>query len=227
MSDFIAAQLFKNKELWLRVIEETKAQGGYVNRFAEKCVRKTEIDLHDPIIFNKNKSPVKFPHRHAPEEFSSYSNLCEHFRKLPENLRNYRNARERPGDMQQLINRLLKQRLLKILLPQDPNFVTLNPCNLLIKPSGKTMLLVHWLGNVGWNRPKVKLDHLSENAHRISEFETLSKTDLSNCYFQFPLNDQSQKSMAFQFNNIIYCPTAMVYGAAPNVYIVRLFKFLD
>ena len=221
MPEFIAAQLFANIKHWLRVIEETKQQGGYVNRFAEKTVKKGEINLHDSLIFNNHKSNVRFPHRHAPEEFPNYGELCEHFRNLPENLRNYRNARERPGDMQQLINRLLKQRLLKILLPQDPNLVTLNPCNLLIKPSGKTMLLVHWLGNVAWTGPKVKLDHLSENAHRISEFETLSKTDLSNCYFQFPLCDSSQKSMAFQFNNIIYCPTAMVYGAAPNVFICQ------
>jgi len=46
--------------------------------------------------------------------------------------------------MIQLLNRMIEEGGLRILLPQDKEAVVLNPVNLLVKESGKTMLLVHY-----------------------------------------------------------------------------------
>lgn len=82
-------------------------------------------------------------------------------------------------------------------------------------------ITLFYLGNACYTSPKCKLDYVKDTAHRIAEFESLSKIDLSSCYSQYPLDSDSQKQLAFEFGGVIYVPSVLTYGAAMNVFFVQ------
>ena len=141
---FVAGQLFQNTSLWDKLIDATKAVGGHVDPLAAQICRSGKINVRHPKIFNANKKGVSFPHSQADEQYPDYETMVQHFRSMTEEQRNYSMCKQRPGCMQTLLNRMLREKGLQILMPQDKNLVVLNPVNLLVKDSGKTMLLIHY-----------------------------------------------------------------------------------
>ena len=142
---FVAGQLFQDTELWDKLIVATKAVGGHVDPLAAQICRKGMINVRHPKIFNVNKKGVSFPHSQADEQYPDYDTMVQHFRSMTEEQRNYSMCKQRPGCMQTLLNRMIREKGLQILMPQDKNLVVLNPVNLLVKDSGKTMLLIHYI----------------------------------------------------------------------------------
>lgn len=141
---FKAAKLFEDIGLWTKLCVLTKEAGGHVDKTAEEFVKTGLIKIRHKVAFKSNKTDVKFPHSKSRDSYRNYDALTAHFRSMTERERNYKTCKERPGEMMQLINRMLKEGGLNILMPQDRERVVLNPCNLLIKPNGKTMLLIHY-----------------------------------------------------------------------------------
>lgn len=220
-TQFKAGQLFTNTALWSRFINETRNAGGYVHREIEKMILKGEFNILHPILHNSNKQNVSFPHSKAKDTYKNFEALADKFRNMTEYERNYPGAKENPGDTQITINKLLKEGGLSIVDPTERNNVVLNPLNLLTKRSGKTQILVHFIGNCAYNKPKVQLDHLQHTSQKIIGFETMSKTDLSSCYWQFKIDKKSSDALCFEFNGIIYRCNGLPYGASCCVWLVQ------
>ena len=218
---FIACQLFLNTALWSKFITETKNAGGYVHSVIEKMILAGEFDIFHPILHNKNKRDLRFPHSKAKDTYPDLEALADKFRSMTEYERNYPGAKEQMGETQLAINRLLKQNCISIVDPKDRQKVILNPLNLLTKRSGKTQILVHFIGNSCYNKPKLQLDHLKDTSQKIIGFDTLSKTDLSACYWQFKLNQKSSDALCFEFNGVIYRCNGLPYGASSCVWLVQ------
>ena len=218
---FLACQLFQNTTLWSRFITETRNAGGYVHREIEKMIVNGEFNIFHPILHNNNKQNVRFPHSKARDTYPNLDALADKFRKMTEFERNYPGAKENPGETQLLMNKLLKQKSISIVDPKDRDKVILNPLNLLIKRSGKTQILVHFIGNCAYNKPKLQLDHLQHTSQKIIAFDTMSKTDLSSCYWQFKLDQKSSDALCFEFNGIIYRCNGLPYGASCCVWLVQ------
>ena len=150
LADFRGARLFENIEGWQLLVEETRKCGGFVNKLGGHVASKGEACLLHPMIYHKNKMNVSFPHHEASGNFENMEKLYEHFHKMPEEKRNLKNVRQRPGDAQTLMNGLLNRRCVQIVEPKDKERLTLNPAGLLDRGNGKTQLLVHFLGNAAY-----------------------------------------------------------------------------
>ena len=218
---FVSCQLFLNTALWASFITETKNAGGYVHPEIEKMIRKGEFDIFHPILHNKNKQNVRFPHSKAKDTYKNLDALADKFRNMTEFERNYPSAKEKMGETQLVLNKLLKQNSISIVDPKDRSKVILNPLNLLTKKSGKKQILVHFIGNCAYTKPELQLDHLKDTSQKIIGFDSLSKTDLSSCYWQYKLNKKSSDALCFEFNGIIYRCNGLPYGASACVWLVQ------
>ena len=218
---FKGACLFDNTESWDLVTAETKSSGGYVSRMADKFIASREVCILHPKIFHKNKQMISFPHSKADGSFDNYEKLTDHFKTLEEHERNYSKIKERPGDAQVMINGLLRKNCIEIVDPKDLEKLTLNPADILDRSGGKTQLLVHWLGNACYSKPKLTLDLLSNCAPQIRNFKALNKTDLKQCYWQYKVSEVSSWQLGFSVNGVYYRCKALPFGPACAVYIVQ------
>ena len=120
-----------------------------------------------------------------------------------------------------MINELLSSKCVEIVPKSRKNEVTLNPANLLIKRSGKSQLLVHFIGNPLYTKPAILLDDIKTSSHCLLALKKVCKTDLKSAYWQFPISEKSSDLLAFEFGGVIYRCLGLPYGAAQNVFIVQ------
>lgn len=129
----LAGTLFENHDLWLKLIDETKAMGGYIDSTAERFVRDAAVDARYHTLFQKSKTNFSFQHRKSKNIiFTDEKHVAQFFRDMNETDRNYKNAKERMGETQAQLNKMLKSRQIEIVPPAHREEVTLNPLNLLI-----------------------------------------------------------------------------------------------
>ena len=140
----IAGTLFQNHELWIKLLEDTKAMGGFVDPTAEKFVRQASVDARFHSIFQQSKTNFSFQHKMSKNViFQDEKHVAKFFRDMSEADRNYKNSKEMLGETQAHINKMLKNRQIEIVPAAHREEVTINPLNLLVKPNGKHQILVH------------------------------------------------------------------------------------
>ena len=222
LDQFKAAKLFENLEKWHFIVAETKKCGGHIDKLAEKVAMSGEVSVTHPMVYHKNKQNVSFLHSKADGNFDDMDKLVSHFREMSEKDRNLKNIRTRPGDAQLLINKLLKRECIKIVDPKDKDKLVLNPAGLLDRGKNKTQLLVHYLGNAAYTRPKLKLDQVKHCANQIRQFDRLHKTDLTQAYWQYKVSEESSWQLGFSVNGVLYRCLGLPFGPACCVYIVQI-----
>ena len=179
----IAGTLFQNHELWIKLLDDTKAMGGFVDPTAEKFVRQHCVDARYHTLFQKSKVNFSFQHKMSKNViFKDEKHVAKFFRDMSESDRNYKNAKEMLGETQAQINKMLQHRQIEIVPAAHRDEVTINPLNLLVKPNGKHQILVHWVKNPLYTKPATMLDSIRDNAHVLRKFKSVCKTDLKSAY---------------------------------------------
>ena len=176
-------KLFENQQLWNSLIEETKLEGGHIDKVIESQIRTGKINPCHRTLLDKNRKNLEFKHRNSPTRFDNLELLRQHFFNMSEKNRNGLLAQERPGDLQQMLTEMEREGKIEII--QDEVTLqkyTLNPINLLIRPSGKLQLVVHSIYNTCYTRPSLHLDRVKTSAEQLQKVEKMSKTDLAQAY---------------------------------------------
>ena len=180
---FIGGQLFNEKQLWLKLIEQTKNLGGHVHSLAKESVELGKININHNSIFQHSRRDYTFPHRYTKDiVFRDKAHCRSVFAAMSEQQRNYANIKQKPGKSQALMNKLLKELCLEIVPESDRHLVTLNPANLLEKTPEKSQLLIHYIHNPLYTKPKVVLDDIKTSANCLLSLNKISKTDLKSAY---------------------------------------------
>ena len=186
MSRKIYPKLFQDQPLWNHLIDSTKQEGGYVDKVIEGQIRTGALNICHPALFDRNKKDLNFKHRNAPGNFDNLQLLKQHFFNMSERDRNGNLAFERPGDLQQMLTQYERDGRLEIIKDEVTlEKYTLNPINLLVRPSGKLQLVVHSILNTCYTRPKLHLDRVKTSAEQLQSVESMSKTDLAQAYREF------------------------------------------
>ena len=70
----------------------------------------------------------------------------------------------------------------------SPDF-WISPLNCL-KTGDKYSILLHWVGNPFYAKPKMELTQIAQEGDILQEFDSLRCEDLKSCYIQYPLSDK-------------------------------------
>ena len=183
MSRKIYAKLFADQPLWNHLIDQTKNAGGHVDRVIESQIRNGALNTCHSSLHDKNRKDLHFKHRNAPARFENLERLREHFFNMSERNRNGRSALERPGDLMQMLTQYEQDGRIQVITDEVTlDKYTINPINLLVRPSGKLQLVLHSIYNTCYTKPKLHLDRIKTSAEQLRSVESMSKTDLAQAY---------------------------------------------
>ena len=97
--------------------------------------------------------------------------------------------------------------------------IWINPLNCIETGPGKYSVLLHWLGNGAYSKPKMHLTDISEEGLVLREQKDYCCEDLKSCYHQYQLSERSMYASGCIYKGVVYLCQTTMYGPAPCVII--------
>ena len=82
--------------------------------------------------------------------------------------------------------------------------IWINPLNCIETGPGKYSVLLHWLGNGAYSKPKMHLTNISEEGLVLKRQKSLRCEDLKSCYHQYQLSDKSMYASGCMYKGVVY-----------------------
>ena len=213
---FKAGQALLNKSAWEKDIKLLQQNGIEPKAFLKRSVERGTVGYFDPHYFAKNKSPV-----FNKQQYSSLQELVEKYQKMDESAINYKGLEQHRFIFEQKLEEYLKLGIMREATERErrEENIWINPLNCIKTGEGKYSVLLHWLGNGAYSKPRMHLTDISEEGLVLKEQTSLRCEDLKSCYHQYPLSDRSMYASGCVYRGVVYICQTMMYGPAPCVII--------
>ena len=192
---FVAASLLKKNDRWKEIADAVSRKGGFVRSCAWSFIKNGEVDLFHPEFTNRNQVKVVFNDRHYP---------CWQDLKIAD-IGNYPSVRNNTEKVWHMIKHLQEtQAIIEFDPAMDDHDKTYSPLHYIEsqQPGGKVKarLIYHGKQNYTYTKPYFSLPKIEREVDTLCAVEELEKEDMTGCFHQFGLSEESSYELCFKFD---------------------------
>ena len=198
-------------------VEFVESKGVHVPQFLKKAISCSKVCYFNSFYFNKYQRPIKF----NKQTYDSLRHLVETYKAKPEYLLNYNGTREHAEDFERLMDKYIQLGILREASAEElqSEDLFISPLNCLKTGENKFSILLHWVGNPFYGKPKMQLTAIAEEGDILQKYSSLRCEDLKSCYHQYSLTERSVLASGCRFRGKVWLCQTMMYGPAPCVII--------
>jgi len=208
---FEGGKIFRKADEWLKLMKITEVNKQWMLETLENkafnCMNPSFVDktkLNNEIVFNGRS-------------FDGWKSLQR------EDIKNYKNVEIYPDNVLQIIDKLLKQKVIEEVQEDKRSKITINPLSYTVSKNGKPRILLHTKLNSIMRINSQYLDGINAVVNQIYDYNYQTKLDCASCFHQFGITSESSKLMGFQFNNRVFKYLVLPFGYSGSIIVVQTF----
>ena len=193
--------MLKNTSAWLKILDEAKCSAPWIR----DTIKNQALNMLDDTFMDSDKDrPGKF----RGFNYDSWNQLKQ------AKLDNHDGMKRYPEVTKKILKSRVENKTL-IKFEKKPKNLVINPANIINPNSEKPIFVIDLKINKMTKKLGAKLDTLQKVLPLLCDAKCFFKEDVSGCYDQVRITDESRMACGFEFDGEYYASTCLVFGWSP------------